>query len=406
MRLLKIFFLYFVLIIYSLEILLFLSIPNEQKSMIKIHEERIKIAKQNNLKIDLRSPDQFYLAQKKKNKNLDPKFLYAKPFSTFEVFKDAKKNNTLIPFRGPINKLSISCAEDLTYNLYNNDKYGFKNSNKIYEKKINSILLGDSYAEGLCVFNDEDIAGNLNRENIATVNFGVTGTGPLISLAILKEFGEHLNPKNTFYLYFEGNDLDDLNFEKKEENLIKYLKPNFKENYINRYDEIELFLEIAKKESENKIKNIKNLDASQIDQKSSIENFKSHFKDIIEINNLKNIIRFSILRQQKQTYDLNLFYSIIEKMNYETKKWNGNYFFVYVPTWSRYFTKYTSEDATIKLKEEIIKKLVDKKIKIIDLTEYFDNSEDIKKYFPLGYIGHYNARGYSKIAEIIKENIN
>ena len=93
-------------------------------------------------------------------------------------------------------------------------------------------------------------------------------------------------------------------------------------------------------------------------------------------------------------------------MNYETKKWNGNYFFVYVPTWSRYFTKYTSEDATIKLKEEIIKKLVDKKIKIIDLTEYFDNSEDIKKYFPLGYIGHYNAKGYSKIAEIIEENIN
>ena len=290
--------------------------------------------------------------------------------------------------------------------MYNNDKYGFKNSNKIYEKKINSILLGDSYAEGLCVFNDEDIAGNLNRENIATVNFGVTGTGPLISLAILKEFGEHLNPKNTFYLYFEGNDLDDLNFEKKEKNLVKYLKPNFKENYINRYDEIELFLEIAKKESENKIKNINNLDASQINQKSFIENFKSHFKDIIEINNLKNIIRFSILRQQKQTYDLNLFYSIIEKMNYETKKWNGNYFFVYVPTWSRYFTKYTSEDATIKLKEEIIKKLVDKKIKIIDLTEYFDNSEDIKKYFPLGYIGHYNAKGYSKIAEIIKENIN
>ena len=99
---------------------------------------------------------------------------------------------------------------------------------------------------------------------------------------------------------------------KKEKNLVKYLKPNFKENYINRYDEIELFLEIAK-ESENKIKNINNLDASQINQKSFIENFKSHFKDIIEINNLKNIIRFSILRQQKQTYDLNLFYSIIEK---------------------------------------------------------------------------------------------
>ena len=102
----------------------------------------------------MRSPDQFYLEEKKKEKSLEPKFLYAKTFNSFKTFKEAKKNNSIIPFRGPINKKSISCAEDLIYRLYENDKYGFKNSNEIYNKKINSFLLGDSYAEGLCVLRD------------------------------------------------------------------------------------------------------------------------------------------------------------------------------------------------------------------------------------------------------------
>ena len=235
-KILKFTFIYTIIIIYSLEVLLFFSIPDEQKSMVQIKKERIKIAKNKNLKYDLRSPEQFYLDQKKINNNLAPVFLYAKHFSSFKVFKEANANKKIIPFRGPINQNSISCAEDLNYKIIENDKYGFKNSNKNYEKKINTILLGDSYAEGLCVKNENDIAGNLKKNKINTINFGVTGTGPLVSLAILREFGSDLKPKNIFYLYFEGNDLDDLNYEKNETNLKNYLNPNYKINYINKYD--------------------------------------------------------------------------------------------------------------------------------------------------------------------------
>ena len=66
MRLLKIIFIYSLLIIYSLEFLLFFTLPEEQKTMIKIKEERIKKAKELNREIDLRSPDQFYIDEKKK----------------------------------------------------------------------------------------------------------------------------------------------------------------------------------------------------------------------------------------------------------------------------------------------------------------------------------------------------
>ena len=135
------------------------------------------------------------------------------------------------------------------------------------------------------------------------------------------------------------------------------------------------------------------------------DNLKNHLKDIIELNSLKNIIRYSIVKQQVETYDLSLFYSIVEKMNFETKKWDGNYYFVYVPSWSRYFTKFTNKDASINLKNDILNELRSKNINIIDLTEFFDNSKNIKEFFPLGYIGHYNSNGYMKIAEIIAKNI-
>lgn len=405
MRLLKIIFIYSLLIIYSLEFLLFFTLPEEQKTMITIKEERIKKAKELNREIDLRSPDQFYIDEKKNNKDLDPKFLYSKTFSSFKVFREAKKNNKIIPFRGPINKKTISCAEDLKYRIVSNDKYGFKNSNEIYNKKINSFLLGDSYAEGLCVVGKEDIAGNLIEKKINTINFGVTDTGPLVSLGILKEFGQYFKPQNVIYLYFEGNDLEDLNFEKNEDYLLNYLENNFSKNYLNRYEEIKNFLERAKTESESRISKKNYSEDLQSMETNFFDNLKNHLKDIIELNSLKNIIRYSIVKQQVETYDLSLFYSIVEKMNFETKKWDGNYYFVYVPSWSRYFTKFTNKDASINLKNDILNELRSKNINIIDLTEFFDNSKNIKEFFPLGYIGHYNSNGYMKIAEIIAKNI-
>ena len=406
-RILKLFVIYTFIIIYSLEILLFFYLPNEQKSMVNIKEEKVKIAKEKNLEYDLRTPKEFYIDQKKIYKNLAPNFHYSRHFDDLNIFKESRLNNKIIPFRGPINQKSISCAEDLNYRIISNDKYGFKNSNSIYQKEIITILVGDSYAEGFCVKAKNDIAGNLNKKNINTINFGVAGTGPLVSLAILREYGNYFKPKNVIYLYFEGNDLIDLNFEKKIKNLLNYRNDNFKMHYLDRYSEIKTFLTKANKESEDLIFE-KKKDEDILRKKEKFQSFKiffEHLKDILEINSLKNILRFSILKQQKNTFDLPLFYEIVEKMNLESSNWNGNYYFVYVPSWHRYFTKFTNIDSGINLKGEILATLNSKEIKTIDLTEYFDKTDNLKDYFPLGYFGHYNSNGYKKIAEILYNKI-
>ena len=163
----------------------------------------------------------------------------------------------------------------------------------------------------------------------------------------------------------------------------------------------------AAKESENIARSrIKIKGYTKTVQKNKLVLFKEHLKDIIELNNLRNIIKFSIFKNHNKKYDLNLFYKTVEKMDLESKKWNGTYIFVYVPSWSRYFTTHTKESSTQKLKNEILKNVQLIGIKTIDLTEFFDSTENIEQFFPLGYLGHYNDKGYGKIAEIISKELD
>jgi len=218
----------------------------------------------------------------------------------------------------------------------------------------------------------------------------------------MREFGSFIKPKNSIYLYFEGNDLEGLNWEKNDSNLIQYLNDEYNVDYINRYDSIRDFLILSSKESISIAKSKLKLREAK---KSKLEILKQHISDIAEIQNLKNIFRYKIFNKERSQYDLDLFFLVIEKMNMEVKKWDGNYIFVYVPSWSRYFTKNTKKEASIKLKEKILNKLKTKQIKVIDLSEFFAEVENIEQYFPLGYLGHYNATGYKKISEIIANEL-
>ena len=126
---------------------------------------------------------------------------------------------------------------------------------------------------------------------------------------------------------------------------------------------------------------------------------------MLELNNLRNIIKFSILNVDRNKYDLKLFYKIVFDMKKHANSINANYIFVYVPSWTRYFAKNTKESSMIKKKSEILKNLKNKNITTIDLTEYFDNRNDIREFFPLGYLGHYNSAGYKRISEIIAKKL-
>ena len=80
-----------------------------------------------------------------------------------------------------------------------------------------------------------------NKFEINTANYGISGGGPLLSLAALSEYGNRFKPNYVIYLYSEENDMQDL---KNEETtfLINYLG-NFSQNLIEKNDEIIHYLD-------------------------------------------------------------------------------------------------------------------------------------------------------------------
>ena len=394
---------YLVVIIYSVEILLFIFSSDIQKSLVNIKGHRIKIAKENNLKFDPREPEVVFLEKKSQIKDLSVPFYYSALFSNFETFVRAKEKNEIIPFRGPVNKKTLSCAEDLNYKIINNDKYGFKNSNSIYDSKIDVILLGGSFAEGFCYTGVDDIAGNLIKEDIRTLNLGVATTGPLVSLAVLKEFSSTYKPKNVFYLYYESNSLNVLNWEEKDKKLIKYLNENYKTDYIKNISRVKKFLDLAEKESVEiaKIKANQNNDK----EKSFLKTYFRNIQDILEITILKNRLR-KLSKFENKTYKLDLFNKIIIQMKHETEKNGGIFTFVYIPSWDRFFNSSSNLHSIIGLRDIIVDNLKKRNINVIDTTDNFSNLKDLKEYYPLGYVGHFNQKGYKRVADILKERIS
>ena len=68
MKLAKLLLIYFFIITYSVETLLFLFSTEEQKSMVDIKNTRITLAKKDNKKYDLRTPEEVFFHYKKVNK--------------------------------------------------------------------------------------------------------------------------------------------------------------------------------------------------------------------------------------------------------------------------------------------------------------------------------------------------
>ena len=179
--------------------------------------------------------------------------------SKLDIYKESKRNYSSVPLplSGVSNSETIHCNENGYYSLYQSDRYGFNNPDDEWDKKqIEYLLVGDSYTQGYCVNRPNDISSVIrNLSNKSVLNLGMGGNGPLIEYATLREYLD-INVKRVLWIYFEGNDLHNLEFEKKNNILISYLKDlNFSQNLKFQQNDIDsLLLNLIKKKEKEKEK--------------------------------------------------------------------------------------------------------------------------------------------------------
>ena len=245
-------------------------------------------------------------------------------------------------------------------------------------------LLGDSFVMGNCVKNKFNIKSNLNSKYNTVINLGYAGNGPLLNHAIMREYLPK-NVKKVLWFFYEGNDLSDLNAEKKNKILLKYLKSsNYSQNLKEKQKEIDSLY---------KIKTISRVQKSHnfflMEQKKTYK-----LKEFIKLRNVRSILSSFSNKDEK---DFKFFLEVLKNSKKIAEGNGSEFYFVYLPEIKRYKNLYSSNDY-----EEILFMLKESNINVIDIKEIvFDNEAEPLKLFPFKSKGHYNEVGYKKVSDAI-----
>ena len=300
----------------------------------------------------------------------------------------------LFPLGGVSNKTAVHHNETGLWAIYLNDRHGFNNPDSEWDAtKLEWLLIGDSYTEGVAVQPGEDIAGQLRAiTHQSAITLGKAGNGPLLEYAGLVEYGKTLAPAKVLWVYFEGNDLIGLNQEKQNLLLMQYMDEGFSQNLINRQQEInsrlEKYIAIAQ------VQGWKNISAQ-----AQAQQYKTRWMKLYAI---RSVVGFDAYMDVDVDYPL--FAKILTKAKAGVESRGGKLYFVYLPELGRY-NKVVSHDKFRK-KSEVIDLVKGLDIPVIDThQEIFANHPDPLALFPYRGGGHYNAEGYSEVAKAIVENI-
>jgi len=153
--------------------------------------------------------------------------------------------NKIYPLSGLSKVDTVFANESGKFMIVETDRYGFTNNDALWDKdNIDWLLTGDSFTQGFAVDMENNIAGNLAKitgQNV--INLGSPGNGPLIELAVLKEYANRLKAKKVLWFYYEENDLrGDLSFERKVPLLLSYLNSSFSQQLISSQSVVDSWL--------------------------------------------------------------------------------------------------------------------------------------------------------------------
>jgi hypothetical protein len=335
-------------------------------------------------------------------------FLKQKKKSVFTIYPKYIEKKDIYTLSGISNSLTIFCNELGFYATYESDRYGFNNINDIWDKKIEYLLIGDSFVQGACVHQKYIISSNLNTiSGKSALNLGGAGNGPLTEYASLREYFLP-NTKNVLWFFYE-NDFEDLESELKNKILKKYLNNlDFSQNLKLRQKEIDSLLINFFYTELNKILIInekrKRERSQEILKIRKQQTFFYKFLNFIKLSKTRYIlIKKNKINKNQKNFIVNpelqeIFKKIITEANNFTINNGSNFYFIYLPSYQTVINKNNTNQTYL-----IVKKIINNQnIKFIDIyQEVFQKNKNSLNLFALGLPNHYNEEGYKQIAEKI-----
>jgi hypothetical protein len=304
----------------------------------------------------------------------------------------------LIPIAGVSNRLTLVCNEGGQWISYESDRHGFNNPDSVWELPGADILVvGDSFAYGHCVAADRNFVALIRRQYPATVNLGMAGNGPLLALATLRELAPPMQPRVVLWCYFEGNDLEDLQLERRSPLLQQYLSGPFSQSELKHQSDVDraILAEVPR------MRTLQQALRRQRAENNTVAAFLRSRLTLSTLRQTTGLIGGTAVDPQSgdfETTNLDVFSQVLREAHSVVAAWGGQLVFVYLPGWEHYTTAVSRGEQH---HDDVLAAVRRLGIRTIDVSAAFDRHADPVSLFPFRQPIHYNETGHRLVAEFV-----
>jgi hypothetical protein len=293
----------------------------------------------------------------------------------------------ILPLAGVSNATTMLCNERGEYLILESDRFGFNNPEEVHEASSPALLLGDSFAFGYCVPPEHNLAGQLRSAEHEVVNLGYPGTGPLIQLAQLREYGELVQPSVILWLFFDGNDISNLVDESAFPPLRRYLDRDYRQGLPERQEEIDAYW-------------VEHVDLAII--RDSGRGQPQPFVDILRLKPLRDRVNFALVANPVDETLWEFYESVTDLVVDEADRLEAPLYFVYLP---KYEQLGSDGEGRLTYRDETFEIMRERDIPIIDFEARLEATGDPHRYFPFRQRGHYTEEGYALLAQQLMDEV-
>jgi hypothetical protein len=313
----------------------------------------------------------------------------------------------VIPLGGVAARVTVMCNENGQWVSYKSDKHGFNNPSEAWQSgPVEVGILGDSYAHGFCVPPDKNFVALIRRRYPATLNLAMAGAGPMLELATLREYLQPLQPKVVLWFYYEGNDLIDLQKERKNNLLMRYRQDSFTQNLVALQSEIDQAIldDIPRQRALTS-----SLRAGRQESRVGLLDKFLAFVSLGDLRKRLSLVNSTTTEEVKNLADLegpnlDVFRDILTQVKTHVGAWGGKIYFIYLPDWPRYSGN--ELEPVAKQRDSVVALVTSLGIPVIDIHPIFQAQSDPLSLFPFREPGHYTEKGHLLVAEEVMRAVS
>lgn len=298
-----------------------------------------------------------------------------------------------LPLGGISRRVTVTCNEGGTYAVYQSDEHGFNNPEGLWEAdEVQIAAIGDSYTYGNCVAADDGFVARLRAQYPTTINLGLGGIGPLLELAVLREYGAVLRPRLTLWMFYEGNDLIELEEERRSPLLLAQLAGEPPQGLMTRQAEIDREL------------------MAFVDERVEAAPPRRPVLEFLRLSKLRERLR-QTLQPAGETggppveCDFDLLRQVLSAAKSTAASWGGEIALVYLPGRDRYFGSPDSAVRSEGLRTEVAAAAAAAGMAMLDLVPVFAAHDAPVSLF-VDANSHWNEKGNAFVADAILHELS